>query len=168
MEQHGDASVLPFLVFALGCGAVIRYYQRRIPFPYTVALLLLGLVFGWTNHWLMDRWPEIGLGPSIHAASSVDPHLILFIFLPTLIFESAFSMDTHVFKKTFFQVFLLAVPGLLLTTFLVAGFAKSFFPWGWDWKTALMFRRDRKCHRSGGRRGTAARAGRRQTAGNND
>ena len=41
-----------------------------------------------------------------------DPHLILSIFLPVLIFESAFAMEVHTFIKAFVQVVLLAIPGL--------------------------------------------------------
>ena len=41
-----------------------------------------------------------------------DPHLILTIFLPILLFESAFAMEVHTFIKTFIQVVVLAIPGL--------------------------------------------------------
>ena len=42
------------------------------------------------------------------AIAHMDPHLILFIFLLTLVFESAFAMDVHTFKKTLFQTVILA------------------------------------------------------------
>ena len=32
---------------------------------------------------------------------SVDPHAVMFIFLPPLIFESAFYADAHIFIKSF-------------------------------------------------------------------
>ena len=44
----------------------------------------------------------------------MDPHLILYIFLPTLIFESAFVMNVHVFKRMTPQIVLLAGPGMLI------------------------------------------------------
>ncbi len=139
MDHEGGGSVLPFVVLALALGAAIRHCLRKTRLPYTVALLLLGLLLGLLNrfHWLHENWPE--LGQSLQAASVIDPHLILFVFLPTLIFESAFSLDTHIFRRCLSQVFLLAVPGLLLSTVAVGWFAIYFFPWSWDWKTAIMF-----------------------------
>ena len=44
----------------------------------------------------------------------MDPHLILYIFMPTLIFESAFAMDVHTFKKMTSQIVVLAFPGMML------------------------------------------------------
>ena len=38
------------------------------------------------------------------AISRIDPHLLLLIFLPALLFESAFVMDIHTFRKMFWQV----------------------------------------------------------------
>ena len=42
--------------------------------------------------------------------AGIDPHLMLHIFLPVLIFESAYALDTHTFVKSFAQVVVLAVP----------------------------------------------------------
>jgi len=66
---------------------------------------VLGLLFGLLS----------GSIDSVHQYALVidtPPHLILTIFLPVLIFESAFAMEVHTFVKTFVQVVLLAIPGL--------------------------------------------------------
>ncbi|CAN8009751.1 unnamed protein product, partial [Ixodes pacificus] len=42
----------------------------------------------------------------------IDPKLLLHMFLPILIFESAFAMDAHTFVRCFSQCILMAVPGL--------------------------------------------------------
>ena len=65
----------------------------------------------------MDEYTEI---------RDIDPHLIFFIFLPLLIFESAFYCDVYVFEKLFWQSVLLAGPGLLLATFLTALISRYF------------------------------------------
>lgn len=58
-------------------------------------ITILGLVFG-------IYYPSLGrLGKAIEIWSSMDPHLILLIFLPALIFESAFNSDWHIFKVEF-------------------------------------------------------------------
>ena len=69
----------------------------------------------------------------------MDPHLMLFIFLPTLIFESAFVMDVHTFRKTIGQTIVIAGPGLLLCSFLTSLMARYIFPYNWSWVTSLMF-----------------------------
>jgi NhaP-type Na+/H+ or K+/H+ antiporter len=63
----------------------------------------------------------------------------LFLFLPTLIFESAFSIEPHQFRRTFNQISILAVPRLILSTVLTAVLVKYLFPWDWSWPIALMF-----------------------------
>ena len=52
--------------------------------------------------------------------SRIDPHTMLYVFLPPLIFESAFSIEWHLFKKTAWQCLLLAGPGLLLASGMTA------------------------------------------------
>lgn len=69
----------------------------------------------------------------------MDPHLLLIMFLPTLIFESAFVMDVHTFKKTIGQSMILAGPGLILSTFLTSLMGKFIFTYNWSWVVALMF-----------------------------
>ena len=44
-------------------------------------------------------------------------------FLPTLIFEAAFDLDVHTFKKSFWNAFLMAVPGILVAIFISASLA---------------------------------------------
>ena len=70
---------------------------------------------------------------------NLDPHLMLFLFLPTLIFESAFAMDLHTFRKTVGQAIVIAGPGFLLISFLTAIVARYVFPYNWSWLTALLF-----------------------------
>jgi len=47
-------------------------------------------------------------------------HMILFLFLPALIFESAFNSDWHIFKVEFAQILIMAGPMLLVSTVLSA------------------------------------------------
>jgi len=43
---------------------------------------------------------ELGLiGESVSTIQNIDPHGILMIFLPILVFESGFNSDWHYFKK---------------------------------------------------------------------
>ena len=48
------------------------------------------------------------------------PELIFLIFLPALIFESAFNSDWYVFKRQFIKILLMAGPMLIFSTFVTA------------------------------------------------
>lgn len=139
MLHEPGTLILLFVSLALMLGAATRHLLKGTPVPYTVALLLLGLGLGLGQRsgLLEGIWPMAG--ESIQLISEIDPHLILFLFLPTLIFESAFAMEVHLFRRTFGQIALLAVPGLIVCTLLTAVLAKTAFPWDWSWSVALMF-----------------------------
>jgi len=139
MEIQTGILVLVFVILSLLTGAVTRHLLKKSTIPYTVALLIIGLTFG-----LMDRAGIFQgnfsfIGETLSLASSINPHLILFLFLPALIFEAAFAMDVHLFKRTFPQTVTLAVPGLIISTLLTAGLAMLLFPNAWTWPLALMF-----------------------------
>ena len=96
--------------------------------------MVVGLIFG--------AFSEIEIMSFLHEytkLASIDPHLMLFIFLPTLIFESAFVMNGHTFRKTIGRAMVLAGPGLLLCSFLTSLMAHYIFPYNWLWVTSFMF-----------------------------
>ncbi|XP_013420708.1 sodium/hydrogen exchanger 10 [Lingula anatina] len=69
----------------------------------------------------------------------MDPHLLLHIFLPVLVFESAFAMEAHTFIKSFMQIVVLAIPGLLLASVLTGLLAMYVFQYNWELADSMMF-----------------------------
>ena len=78
----------------------------------------------------------------------LDPHLMLHIFLPPLIFESAASLQWHVFTKAKWYIISLAGPGLLIASGLTGyvihiligqstRFDEEVCPNGWSIQAAL-------------------------------
>ncbi|MCG8410285.1 MAG: cation:proton antiporter [Bacteroidales bacterium] len=151
-EHKGNLSPLFFLIIALIIGAGTRYFLKGSNLPYTVSLLIIGLGLGVLSRLgYFGEWNFIKfklntsfINDAVSWAGQINPHLILYVFLPTLIFEAAFTMDVHTFKKSFTNAFILAVPGiiiaLLLTALLVislkiSGIGLS----GWNWQMALLF-----------------------------
>ena len=58
---------------------------------------------------------------AIHWGAQMDPHLILYVFLPVLIFEAAFALDMHTFKKSVENAFWMAGPGIITATLMTGG-----------------------------------------------
>ncbi|MCK4630165.1 MAG: cation:proton antiporter [Bacteroidales bacterium] len=152
-EEHGsNMSPLFFVILALIIGAATRQGLRKSPLPFTVSLLIIGIGLGVAARigWF-DTW-SIGsvhinvkfLSNAVEWAGNIDPHVILFVFLPTLIFEAAFALDVHTFKKSVGNASILAIPGILIAMVLTAALAigldlAGIGLAGWGWPIALMF-----------------------------
>jgi NhaP-type Na+/H+ or K+/H+ antiporter len=148
--HHGpDTSMLFFIIVAVFIGVSTRHLLKKLPIPFTALLLIIGIVLGsfsrlgYFETW--GSWDVSFIKDSLYNAAHIDPHLLLYIFLPILIFEAAFAMDFHTFKKTAVNSVLLAVPGILialvLTALIIIGI--DYFDIGlegWaNWSLALMF-----------------------------
>lgn len=77
-------------------GAICRQINKFSGIPYTPLLLLSGITLGRYYLQLGD------IGTAINLFLQINPHGILYIFIPTIIFESAFNIDPFVFKKEIF------------------------------------------------------------------
>ena len=130
-HQDGTEAVL-FLFLAIMTGAMVRFLFKRLPIPYTVMLIICGLAVGFAA----KAEPAIRRYTYI---AHMNPHLLLHVFLPILIFESAFSMNVHTFKKTLSQTLVLAGPGLMICTILTAVMARYIFTYNWNWFEAITF-----------------------------
>ena len=85
---------------------------HNLPIPYTVILVIIGIVLG-----SLARNDA-----SMHALLDfqLTPDIVLFLFLPALIFESAFNLNARQLVKDLFPVLVLAVPALLISTAFIA------------------------------------------------
>ena len=112
--MHADPvlNTVVVLVALLLVAAAAAIGLKRIKFPFTVGLVLVGLAIGTLSH----QVPSLEMLESF----SLSPDLILFVFLPTLIFESAFNLDVRLLSRNLAPVLILAAPGLVLSTVIVA------------------------------------------------
>ena len=150
-ESHGEGGHGPnlaplfFIMIALIIGTLTRNFMQKTPLPFTVLLVIFGLALGTlTRTGVLEKANLSFIANSIEWAGKFDPHLILFIFLPILIFEAAFAMDVHTFRKTSTNAILLAVPGIVVALFLTGAIVmfvkKAEFGFtDWTWPIALMF-----------------------------
>lgn len=120
--------ILIFIVGALMAGALTKTFLRKSRLPYTVVLLLGSIILG-----TAARYELFGHGSFAHVLTlvgGIDPHLILYLFLPTLIFESAYTMEAHLFFRILPQIVILAVLGLVISMVATAGTVSLMLPWG--------------------------------------
>ncbi len=96
----------------LALGVFVAGAFRRLPIPYTVMLVLIGIGLKTIASYTPVLAPV--------AAFRIDPELVLFIFLPILIFESALTLNARQLLKNMVPVLALAVLGVLLSTVLIA------------------------------------------------
>ena len=128
-ESTTENGILFFIMFSLLIGGLLREVNKKFKVPYTPMLLIAGIMWG-----LVDN--HLGLiGKSGEIMSRIDPHIILLVFLPALLFESSFSSDYHTFRREFWQILSLAGPGILVgavLTGLVIRYVlnyKEYFGW---------------------------------------
>jgi len=130
------AEIILFPVLGLIIGSFMReLHKTKLKIPYTPILLVVGLIGG--AFW--DHFGTIGRS-SLHL-SDIDPHGILLIFVPILVFESAFNADFHIFKRALYQILLLAGPGIGISFLLVAVVMKVILGYDDDemsWEAALV------------------------------
>jgi len=98
-------SVLVLFVAFLIALPLVVFVSTRLRFPYTVALVGVGLA--------VSALP-------IHESLQLSPELAVTVLLPGLVFEAAYRLDGGELRRTFGGVALLAVPGVIVTAVVVA------------------------------------------------
>jgi CPA1 family monovalent cation:H+ antiporter len=97
---------------------------RRLNFPFTVLLAAAGVVLGIVVLLVPDKGSAGIAGDFLLAIENLDitSEAVFFLFLPALIFESAMSINVRHLMQDIRPILMLAVIGLLISTFAV-GFA---------------------------------------------
>ncbi len=98
-------SIVRLLVVLLLIALVVILVTRQLRIPYTLGLVIVGLLLR-----LVIQEPAIHLTPD----------LVLFVFLPALLFEGSWSTSLSNLRENWFVILLLALPGLLLGIILIA------------------------------------------------
>lgn len=139
--EHGEAAAHARPVIAL-VGAVVgmlviaagvQVLSKRFKIPFSVGLVVVGAALGWLGQHLGFLAPI--------AALEVTPEVVLFVFLPTLIFQSAFHLDARSLRENLAPTLTLAVPGLIISTAVIGGIMYWAAPWvgvHLNWAEALL------------------------------
>jgi len=106
------ADLVTTVVVLLLVSAITLAVARRLKLPFTVMLVVVGMLLG-----LLAENGPTALRPLVE--HDISPGVILFVFLPTLIFESAYNLDARLVRQNLAPILALAIPGLLLSTALI-------------------------------------------------
>ena len=104
------------LLFVLAIGSGVAILAKRVNVPYNVALVVVGLLLV-----VMDVLPR----------TTMDPNVVLLLFLPILVFQGALSADDVAMKRAARPILALAVPGVAISLVATATIA--------SWEIGLPF-----------------------------
>ncbi len=108
MTETGASTSLDAIrvvVALLSVAALAGVVVARLRVPYSVTLVVLGLVAG-------SVLPR--------GVIQVTPELVLLVLVPGLVFEAALRLDVEHLRRTFAWILVLAVPGVVVSALVVA------------------------------------------------
>lgn len=106
-HMHTPLIILSILgLFGLN---IISHYQKKLVLPEIVWVLIAGIFYGIAYINFPNTLENISLNPGI----------ILYVFVPILIFASARKMCFHHFKKVLFPASIVASLGLIISTGII-------------------------------------------------
>ncbi len=118
--------IITALVFLLSLALIAKPVAKWIYLPYASVLVLFGFL---ASEVLVFAGVDTGIRAENYQA------LIFYVFIPVLVFESAYRIDKKQFIKNLFPILFLAIAGMLITCVLTAaglyygiGHASG-FPW---------------------------------------
>jgi NhaP-type Na+/H+ or K+/H+ antiporter len=79
------------------------------------------------------------LDGSITRWANIDGELILYVFLPALIFGEAMNLNWYQVKGGFTPAALLAGPGVVIGAFVMGSICYFIMPFDWKWNTSMLF-----------------------------
>jgi Na+/H+ antiporter len=115
-------SNIEIIIILLSIISLLALVVNKIKIPYPILLVIAGLAIGFIPH-----LPKVILNPDI----------VFLVFLPPLLYASAWTTSWHDFKAARRPISLLAIGLVLFTTTLVAFVAHTFIP-GFSWPVAFL------------------------------
>jgi Na+:H+ antiporter len=108
MDGPATLSSVELFVGLLGLAAIVAIIARPLRLPYTVGLVIAGLVVG-----------AIATAAGLETIE-VTPEAVLLVLLPGLVFEAAYRLRFDMLRRWLGGLVLLAVPGVLISAAVVA------------------------------------------------
>lgn len=138
-DAEKQSDVLLFLFTGVLIGAGISHVLSRMgdPVPYTVCVFFIGLFMAVALNAKESEFYSWSDGASRYL--NIDAELILYIFLPPLLFGEAMGLNWYHVKGAFAQATLLAGPGVLIGAYTMGAIVFGCFDFGWDFPLCMLF-----------------------------
>lgn len=107
------------VLFLLFVSCFTYIFSKKINFPYTVLLVLIGLI--------LVPLSKVGLFSFVDDFQ-LTPGILFFVFLPVLLFESAYNINYRHLIKSWKSISSLAIFGLLISAVIIAAWLFFVFP----------------------------------------
>ncbi|SRR6266446_6490706 len=120
--MHDTHLTITALILLLLIASGVAMITKWVPVPYTVALVVVGLVTS-----------QLHFLPTIH----ISPELILLIFLPALLFEASWNLNLKSLRENLALILWLSVVGVLVSVGIIG--AILHYGVGLNWSLALLF-----------------------------
>ncbi len=101
---------VPGLLGALILAIVVAMLVRWVRLPYSIALVIVGLIIGLIGPWLPASSTFQGI---------LSAEVILYLMLPPLLFHGAATMDLEKLFKNWRSITLFAIPGVFLSSIII-------------------------------------------------
>ncbi|MGM0440466.1 MAG: cation:proton antiporter [Chlamydiota bacterium] len=95
---------------------------KRLKFSYTIGLVVIGMIISIFSHW----GPIEPIFNIYNIVLSSD--IILYILLPSLVFQAALTIDSRLLIKNLTPIMALALPGLCISTVIIGWIVSAFTP----------------------------------------
>eukprot|EP00760_Papus_ankaliazontas_P023580 PhM_4_TR2069/c0_g1_i2/m.68642 len=133
---ESESEPQPGMFLFLGATALFAAFYQHALRPYLrvstiVACVLFGILLGLLSD-------VISAVDHVVVMRYIPTHVVYFVFIPVVVFQSSFTLNPTVFSDVFAQAVLLAAPGMILNMSLTACLCKSLF-WEWDWITSFLY-----------------------------
>lgn len=109
------------MIGILVISAMVLAFSKRFRMPFSVALVLVGIAINLLGKFAPDNLQAV-------LSYKISPDFIFYVCLPTLLFESAFAIDPRQLRRNLVPILTLAIPGLLLSTVLIAAIVSVLTP----------------------------------------
>ena len=126
--EEAGIVILFYIFFILCINGLLSYVLSLVPddwiwkqIPYPVHVFLLGFIVGITSSYSYSTTENVSgiIDIATHFWDDFPPELMIYLFLPILVYKEVVNLNTHHFLTTLGQGLLLAVPISVASTLLM-------------------------------------------------
>jgi len=117
--------LLFWLVFLI---SLVGLFIYKLKFSYTIGLVIFGLILALIGQYLSNNAHPAFSALAVLSKVKLNENLVLYAFLPPIIFQAAIGMDVTLFRKNLVPILTLALPGVIFTTIVVGIFVHLLTP----------------------------------------